>query len=187
MGRHLEHFWWSWERYLGKRRKSKIERQYNVFAIFWGLGGSGWRLLGSILGDLGHKLGSLGRSWRQVGNFLATCWEQDGQRWLKMANFSEKSDWRMVDTRGTRAAVATWARAADPLEPFRRVRKLEFDRIRHQVYTRPTTASRGRRISSALRATSRQRAKTCGWNWKLKSEIEEGNQTSKVKSISKFA
>ena len=75
LGRYLEHFWWSWERYLGKWRKSKIERQYNVFATFWCLGGSGWRLLGSILGDLDHKLGSLGRSWRQVGDFLATCWD----------------------------------------------------------------------------------------------------------------
>ena len=54
--------WWSWERYLRKWRKSKIERQYNVLAIFWGLGDASWRLLGSILGGLGHKLDSLGLS-----------------------------------------------------------------------------------------------------------------------------
>ena len=57
-----------------------------------GLGECTWRLLGATLGDLGHKLASLGRSWRQVGNFLATCWEQDGRRWPKMANLSRKSE-----------------------------------------------------------------------------------------------
>ena len=67
-----------------------------------------------------------------------------------MANFSEKSERSMRDMR---AAVATWARAADPLEPF------QFGKIGRQVYTRPTTASRGRRISNALRAQSRHRAK----------------------------
>ena len=36
-----------------------------------GLGECTWRLLGATSGDLGHKLASLGRSWRQVGNFLA--------------------------------------------------------------------------------------------------------------------
>ena len=75
LGSFFEHFWWSWERSLEKWPKCKNEQHYSVLATFWGLGGSGWRLLGSILGDLGHKLGSLGRSWRQVGNFLATCWD----------------------------------------------------------------------------------------------------------------
>ena len=74
-GSYFDHFWWSWQRSLEKWPKCKNEQHYSVLATFWGLGGSGWRLLGSILGDLRHKLGSLGRSWRQVGNFLATCWD----------------------------------------------------------------------------------------------------------------
>ena len=80
---HLEAIWGAflnifggpWERSFEKGRKCKNEQHYSVLATCWGLGGFGWRLLGSILGDLGHKLGSLGRSWRQVGNFLATCWD----------------------------------------------------------------------------------------------------------------
>ena len=47
----------------------------SVTMVFWPqigeVGGSGWRLVGSILGDLG----SLGRSLHQVGNFLETCWD----------------------------------------------------------------------------------------------------------------
>ena len=74
-GKLFDHFWWSWERSCEKGPKRKNEQHYSGLATFWGLGMSGWRLLGSILGDLGHKLGSLGRSWRQVWNFLATCWD----------------------------------------------------------------------------------------------------------------
>ena len=62
-GELFEHFWWSSKRSLEKWPKCKIKHHYSVLATFWGLGGSRWRLLGSILGDLGHKLGSLGRSW----------------------------------------------------------------------------------------------------------------------------
>ena len=75
VGSFFEHFWWSWEQSLEKWPKCKNEQHYSVLATFWGLRGSGWRLLGGILGDLDHKLGSLGRSWRQVGNVLATCWD----------------------------------------------------------------------------------------------------------------
>ena len=57
-------------------KMAKVENQTTIqrFCNILGLGGSGWRFLGSILVDLGGKLGSLGRYWRQVGNFLATCW-----------------------------------------------------------------------------------------------------------------
>ena len=77
----------SWERHLRKWRKSKIEREYNVLVVFWDLGGSGWRFLGRILGDLGHKLGSLGRSWPQgwalledLGVKLGTSWQDVGTK-----------------------------------------------------------------------------------------------------------
>ena len=87
-GAFLSLFWWSWERSLEKWPKCKIEQHYSVLATFWGLDGGSWEgfwailaISWALLGDLGHKLGSLGRSWRQVGNFLATCWDQDGQRW----------------------------------------------------------------------------------------------------------
>ena len=58
--------------------------------------------LGEDLGDLGNELGSLGRSWRQVGNFLATCWDEDDQTWLKVANLSRKIERGTV---GVRAAA----------------------------------------------------------------------------------
>ena len=57
-----------------------------VFAIFSSLGGSGWTLSGTILGDLGHKFGYLGRSWPQVGNFWASCWHKDGDIELRWAS-----------------------------------------------------------------------------------------------------
>ena len=148
MGSFLEHFWWSWERSLEKWPKCKIEQHYSVLATFWGLGGSRWRLLGSILGDLGHKLGSLGRSWRQVGNFLATCCEKVGRRWAQMANLSRKSE------RGTLGMVryggCRWHLSArgDPPGAFKESWKIGIGRIGHQIYTRPTTAPRGRRIQS---------------------------------------
>ena len=61
-----------------------LEAIWEAFlSIFGGLGGGlaggswggFWAILAkswALLGDLGHKLGCLGRSWRQVGNFLAT-------------------------------------------------------------------------------------------------------------------
>ena len=62
-----------------------------------------YRVRGSLkFGDLGHNLGSLGRSWRQVGNILAACWDEDGQRWPKMANLSRKTERSEV---GTVAAI----------------------------------------------------------------------------------
>ena len=80
------------------------------FGVLGGLDGGSWggfwailAISWALLGDLGHNLGSLGRSWRQVGNFLATCGDQDGQKWTKMANLSQKSDWSEL---GGRAAVA---------------------------------------------------------------------------------
>ena len=42
-----------------------------TFVVLGGLGASGWRLLEAILGDLGQKLGYLGRSWPQVGTSSA--------------------------------------------------------------------------------------------------------------------
>ena len=74
------------------------------------------------LGDLGHKLASLGQSWRQVGNFLATCWEQDGRRWPKMANLSRKSEREGV---GPVATGATGNGRKTPLGVF----KKGFERI----------------------------------------------------------
>ena len=51
------------------------------FGVLGGLDGGSWGVFWAILArswallvDVGVKLGSLGRSWRQVGNFLATCW-----------------------------------------------------------------------------------------------------------------
>ena len=78
---------------MQKRPKYKIEQPYNVFGGFWGPGGSGWRLLEAILGDLGFKLGYVGRCWRQVarklaylgrfgrqvGTFLARYWDKDAE------------------------------------------------------------------------------------------------------------
>ena len=72
-------FWRSWERSLQKWPKYKIEHRYGVLATFSGLGGSGWRLFGAILKLFGHMLGYLGRSWPQVGTFLAGYWEKDGE------------------------------------------------------------------------------------------------------------
>ena len=57
--------------------KCKNEQRSSVLATFWSRGGSGWRLLGSILGDLGHKLG-LGTSWALLGDLghkLGTSWQ----------------------------------------------------------------------------------------------------------------
>ena len=56
------------------KKIAKVENR-TIVQRFCGLGGSGWRLLGRILGDLGDQLGSLGQSWREVGNFLARCWD----------------------------------------------------------------------------------------------------------------
>ena len=101
--------------------------------VFWlqngdlgDLGEGTWRLLGATLGDLGHKLASLGRSWRQVGNFLATCWEQDGRRWPKMANLSRKSERGMVGV----LPIAS-ERAAGPLAIFKWSWKIGIGRIGH--------------------------------------------------------
>ena len=69
-GSYLWHFSRSWERSLRRSPKYKIEHPYNVFGDFLGPGGSGWRLLEAILGDLGLKLGSLGRSCLPVGAIL---------------------------------------------------------------------------------------------------------------------
>ena len=79
---HLEAIWEAILRSLGglggdlskNSRSVKNERPYSVLASFWTLGRSSWRVLGSILGDLGDKLESLGPSWRQIGIFLARCW-----------------------------------------------------------------------------------------------------------------
>ena len=128
------------------------------FRDLGGLGECTWRLLEATLGDLGHKLASLGRSWRQVGNFLATCWDQDGQRWPKMANFSEKSQRTALGPQRYAGCRCHLSARGGPPGAFPESWKLDFDRIRHQVHTRPTTASRGRRISNALRAQSRHRA-----------------------------
>ena len=95
-----------------------------------GLGECTWRLLGATLGDLGHKLASLGRSWRQVGNFLATCWEQDGRRWPKMANLSRKSFWMAV---ATVAAGAPGARLLTPLGLFKKGFERIWKRIGHSI------------------------------------------------------
>ena len=81
----------SWERSLQKGLKYKSDHHYGVPATFSDLGGLGeytWRLLEATLGDLGHKLAALGRSWRQDGSFLAKCCDEDG----KMANLSRKSE-----------------------------------------------------------------------------------------------
>ena len=79
MGSYLGDLGGSWGRSLQKWLKCKNEHHYCVLATFSGLGGSGWRLLGAILGNLGEKLGYLGRSWREVGTFLAACWDKDGE------------------------------------------------------------------------------------------------------------
>ena len=50
-----------------------------TFEVLGGYWRSGWRLLEAILGDLGTKLGYLGRSWRQDGTLLAACWDKDGE------------------------------------------------------------------------------------------------------------
>ena len=67
------------------------------FGVLGGLDGGSWGVFWAILaiswallGDLGHNLGSLGRSWRQVRNLLATCWDLDGQRSPKIANVNRK-------------------------------------------------------------------------------------------------
>ena len=79
-------------------KKGRIIKMSTTMAFrphFQDLGGLGectWRLLEATLGDLGHKLASLGRSWRRDGNFLATCCEKVGRRWPKMANLSQKSE-----------------------------------------------------------------------------------------------
>ena len=158
-------FWWSWERSLEKWPKCKNEQPSSVLATFWSLGGSGWRLLGSILGDLGHKLGSLGRSWRQVGNFLATCCEKVGRRWAQMANLSRKSERGMLGT--VRYAGCRWHLSArwDPPGAFKESWKIGIGRIGHQIYTRPTTAPRGRRIQCAARAKPPP-CRSCGWKLK---------------------
>ena len=69
-----------------------------------------------------------------------------------------------------RYAGCRWHLSArwDPPGAFKESWKIGIGRIGHQIHTRPTTASQGRRISSALRAQSRHRAK----NWKPQLEIE---------------
>ena len=133
------------ERSLEKRPKCKNEQHYSVLATFWGLGGSGWRLLGSILGDLRHKLGSLGRSWRQVGNFLATCWEKVGRRWPKMTNLSGKRE------RPMRRMVAAGPRATTGRLHWKQL--VELENWNWQDWTLDLsarlTATRGRRILAA--------------------------------------
>ena len=138
----MEHFWWSWERSLEKWPKCKNEQHHSVLAAFLGLGVCGWRLLGSILGDLGHKLGSLGRSWRQVWSFLARCCEKVGRTWPKIANLSGKRE------RPMRASVAAGG-ARPPWDSLRKDLKRIWTGLATGFKHARLTATRGRRIEDA--------------------------------------
>ena len=123
---------------MQKGPKCQNEHHYGVPATFSGLGGLGectWRLLEGTLGDLGHKLASLGRSWRQVGSFLARCCEKVVRRWAKMANLSGKSEREVVGTVGCRSTGN--------------------GRIGHSIQTRPAHRFAGAAdIEDALRAST---------------------------------
>ena len=131
MWTYLRHFSTSWKRSLQKRPKYKIEQPYNVFGGFGGPWGSHWRLLEAISGDLGRKLGYVGRCWRQVarklaylgrfgrqvGTFLAKCSEKDTEDEPRQANLGGTSSYRgapgaairgaRVQPSGTRASPRT--------------------------------------------------------------------------------
>jgi len=70
---HLGYFWKPWNDFLLRSPKYKIEHPYSVFNDFWGSGGSGWRLLGAILGDLGLSSGYLGRSCLPVSTLVTNA------------------------------------------------------------------------------------------------------------------
>ena len=73
---------------LRKNRESQKTNDPTTFLLhFWALGGCGWSLLGTVLGDLGYKFGHLGRFGPQVGIFLATCWHKDGEDELRYASW----------------------------------------------------------------------------------------------------
>ena len=103
------------------------------------------------MSDLGHKLASLGRSWRQVGSFLARCCEKVGRRWAKMANLSGKSEREVVGTVGCRS---TGNGRKTPLEPVGRVGKLELAGLDTRFKHARLTAPRGRRISKTPAAST---------------------------------
>ena len=149
-------FWGSWGRSLQKWPEYKNEHHSSVLATFSGLGGSGWRL-----SEL--SWGILARSWASLGDLgvkLGPCWQHVGG---KMAKKSEdmrtwgENGWLKATNDGSAADIL--ARVGRCLElEFRDLERLDGLDTRSNTPWHPLRG--GRRISRALRATSRHRART---------------------------